>query len=348
MTNAWHLLFGCNLLALITGCAAGRSLVSPPLINRTTLKREAMEALKAAIDYTPNAVVRVEAVEALESSGLAEADPWIRSALTDEHPAVRFAACVAAGMARDPSAQTVLNNRKDDDNPSVRVAALFALHRLGDTTRTGDMPHYLLELDDPAGRRNAAFVIGLLGEPGAIKILARAMKDSDEGVRQHALEAMARLGNRDARRELAFMANSGLGPEEVFALNALGQTGDPIYQDTFRYKLDTAVHLETRLAAARGLGLLGFDDGFQVALTALKIKRPARDDPNDPPEAQVLRARQLAAAALGAIGRSGALPSLRKTLHRQSDPRVQVSAARAILEILRADRARALPFASKD
>ncbi len=349
MTRRWHLLFGCGSLALITACAAGPPTASTPLLrNRITLEGEAMDALKAAIDYKPNAVVRVEAVEALESGGLEEALPWIRSALIDEHPAVRFAACIAAGMARDHPAQTLLGKRIDDDDPSVRASALFALHRLGDTTGTGHMPPFLLTHDDPAVRRNAAFVIGLLGEVGAVRILAKAMRDSDDGVRQHALEAMARLGNRDAKRELTFMANSGLGSEEVFALNALGQTGDPRYEDTFRYKLETAVHLETRLAAARGLGLLGFDEGFEVALSALTFERPTSNDPNDPPREQVLRIRQLAAAALGAIGRSEALPSLREMLHHKSDPRVQVSAARAILEILRANRARDLPFGPAD
>jgi hypothetical protein len=121
-----------------------------------------------------------------------------------------------------------------------------------------------------------------------------------------------------------------------------------VYVDTFRYKLATATHLETRLAAARGLGLLGFDDGFDMALRALRTERPPNEDPNDPPSGQILRIRQLAAAALGAIGRTDALFALKKQMDDPSDPRLQVSAAGAILQILKADRARALPFATEN
>lgn len=140
------------------------------------------------------------------------------------------------------------------------------------------------------------------------------------------------------------MASAGIGSQETFALNALAATGDPKYVDTFRYKLASAGHLETELAAARGLGRLGYDDGFQLALRALRSRRRRIQDAEDPVADQVLRARQLAAAALGAIGRTEALPALAGVLRRCKDARVQVSAARAILGILRLNRVRRLPF----
>jgi HEAT repeat protein len=102
--------------------------------------------------------------------------------------------------------------------------------------------------------------------------------------------------------------------------------------------------LETRLAAARGLGELGSDEGFDLALRALVVNRPLRADPNDPEADQILRVKQMAAAALGAIGRVDALRALARLMDTDPDPRVQVSAAKAILEILAADRACALPF----
>ena len=116
--------------------------------------------------------------------------------------------------------------------------------------------------DDPAVRRNTALVLGLMDEPGAVKLLARAMKDRDTGVQHHALEAMARLGNPEAKQELAFMTAAGVGSEETFAVRALSNTGDRKYLDTLRYKLESAAHLETRLEAARGLGKFGVDYGF--------------------------------------------------------------------------------------
>lgn len=330
---------------LLAGCVQPTS--KPETNNRVELRRRAMDGLKAAVGYRHNPVVRVEAVEALNGRASDEGTPWVRSALLDDHPAVRFAACVAVGEARDVGAEAGVAKCLKDPNASVRVAALFARHRLGHTERSGDLAGYLLHDSDPMVRRNAALVLGLLGEQGAVKVLAKGMKDADPGVRDHSLEAMARLENRDARQELTFMTGAGVGSDEVFAINALAATGDPVYLETFRYKLATAPHLETRLAAARGLGLLLSDEGFETAMRALRGDQPTRNDPQDPVKGQMLRTRQLAAAALGTIGREDALPALAKLLDDSRDPRVQVSAARAILDIVDADRKKASPYAAE-
>ncbi len=327
---------------LVGGCAGPR--VGGGRLNRAQLKQKALDCLKAAISYEHNPAVRVGAVEAFEVSGLDEAGPWIRVALLDESAAVRFAGATAVGRLRDASAEEAVRGLVSDEDASVRVASLFAMHRLGDSSQTGKMPNYLLSHEDVCVRRNAAMLFGLLDEAGAIKMLARAMRDSDLGVRQLALEGMARLGNAEAKQELAFMTNTGIGAEEVFAVNALAATDDPVYRDTFLYKLDTAAHLETKLAAAKGLGMHGSDNGCQLALRALRTSRATVNDPNDPKMNQVLRARVLAAAALGAIGREDTLGALDDMLDDTDDPRLQVAAARAILEILAANRDTALPF----
>jgi HEAT repeat protein len=289
----------------------------------------------------------VESVEALESAAREEALPWVRAALHDEHPAVRFAACLAAGNARDNLAEGAIRRCASDENASVRVAALYALHRLGKTDQSGKLATYLLKDKDPSARRNAALVLGMLGESGAVPILARAVKDDQEpGVRQHALEALALLGNNEAKQELVFRTNSGVGSEEVMALNALIVTRDPKFADTYKYKLATAAHVETRLAAARGLGLLGDDTGGRYALDALKLDHPPVTDANDSAEGQLLRVRQLACAALGAVRRPDSLPALAREMESNPDPRVQIAAARAILDVLRARGSRSFATAA--
>ena len=211
----------------------------------------------------------------------------------------------------------------------------------------GELAGYLLSHKDPMVRRNAALALGRLEEPGVVKTLARAMRDTDPGVRDQALEAMAILGNREARQQLRLVANSGIGQEEVFALNALIATHDPTGGDLMRYKLQTGMHLETQLVAARGLGLLGDGAGLRVALRNVRFNRPRTSEPDDPPEAQVLRTRQLAAAALGAIGDPEALPALERMMTDSDDPRLQVAAAKAILEIIIAQAGQRLPFAQR-
>jgi len=293
----------------------------------------ALAVLRDSIQFKENAAVRAAAVEAMEADSSEATRPWIRSALLDDHPGVRFAACMAVGTLRDTAAEQVVRQRLHDADPSVRVGAIFALHRLGDDLHTGKLPTYLFDEKEVSARRNAALVIGRMNNPSGIRVLARAMKDRDTGVRLQALEGMARLGNSEARQELAFMANAGVGSDEVLALNALADLRDPVCADTFRFKLTTGTHIEVKLAAARGLALLGSDEGWSEAVAGLQ-GGPARraDDPRDPPNEQQLRIRQLAAAALGAMSRRSPMPELEKALRMERDPRVTVAIAKAMIE----------------
>ena len=333
------------LAICLTGCVTpARGPVAPG--EREAAKARALDCLRRGIQYPHNPAVRLQAVEAYEQLPGEEGLPWVRSALLDEHPGVRFAACMVLGTRRDRVAHSALRQRLEDDDPNVRVGALFALHRLGDEGQTGKLAWYLLSHQEPTVRRNAALVLGRLEEPGVVKTLARAMRDTDPGVRDHALEAMAILGNHEARQQLRLMANSGIGQEEVFALNALIATRDPTCGDLMRYKLQTGVHLETRLVAVRGLGVLGKAEGLQEALRAIRFNRPRTSEPDDPPEAQVLRTRQLAAAALGALGDPTALSALERMMNDSDDPRLQVAAAKAILEIISIQMGQRMPFAT--
>ncbi len=355
------------LLLVCQGCATPpfkHSTSKPSTFQPLTYKRRAMEVLKRGLQYEDNPVVRVQAAEALQGCGLTidgcaivnrqssivNPLPWLRAAMGDEHPAVRFACCAAVGVLKDAVAGQAIAACLDDPDPSVRLAAVFARHRLGHSERTGELADALLYHEDALVRRNAALLLGLLGEQGGVKILAKAMKDADEGVRHHALEAMAILGVEEAARQLCFLANSGVGSQEVFALNALARAGEahkreqgsslpypgrsPDFTDTYRLKLADAAHVETRLAAARALGVSGHRDGYRLALGSLRSPRVRRSEPQDSPEGQRLRIRMLAASALGAIGDPGALTALADVIEENADPRLQISAAKAIIEII--------------
>ncbi len=327
-----------TLAAMALACLAGGCATPAPTGGGLSLietRQQTIECLHRAIEYKPNPVIRAAAIEGFQVSGCADGLPWIRSALLDEHAGARFAACVALGMVRDETARSALGERVEDQDHSVRVAAMFALHRLGDTTHTGRMSGYLLKHEDDRVRRNTAFVLGRFEEEGVIKLLARAMKDKDIGTQNMALEGMARLGNPQARQQLVFTANSGVGSEEVFAIGALSVLKDPRHEEMFRSKTldDEAPHLETRLAAARALAIAGHDDGYALALRSLRFNRPSVHDEEDTPEGQILRVRQLAAAALGAMGKVSALPELVRMMESNGDARLQVSAATAVLQI---------------
>ncbi|MCH8055914.1 MAG: hypothetical protein IH857_07165, partial [Deltaproteobacteria bacterium] len=58
----------------------------------------------------------------------------------------------------------------------------------------------------------------------------------------------------EAIQQMIFVSQSGNGPEEVLALNALAQRRDTRFKKLMQRKLAESPYRETRLAAAKGLG----------------------------------------------------------------------------------------------
>ncbi len=330
------------LPVLCLGCTTNRKPSMDPAVTNTQLKMSAIKYLKAGLAYPHNPVVRAEAVEALRDVTDPEARSWLRSALLDDHPAVRFAACLAVGELRDRESLPTLRSLKNDQDANVRVGAIFALHRLGIADQTGSLPTYLFYDDDPTVRRNTAMVFGLLGEASAIKVLARSMRDRDLGVRNYALEAMAKLGNPEAIRDLVFMTNSGVGADEVFALNALAATEDRNHADTFRYKFSSDGHTETKLAAAFGLAILGAEDGVSFAMQSLRHPGKGVESKRDSRSGRELRVRLLALRVLRALGENAAIQEIKRLMENSSDPRLQVAAASAVFAMAEANKRKVL------
>jgi HEAT repeat protein len=301
------------------------------------LRERAIEAVKWAVRYKPLAGVRVLGIEIMQRHFGERGLPWIRNALLDENDGVKFAALLALGAQRDRDSVATIRAFVNDENGNLRAAAIFALHQMGDTRHSARLPELLLDAPEADVRRSAALVLGLLGEKDAVKLLARLMKDESMLVRQQALESMALLGNREAIQQLTFEASSGTGENRVPAIAALTELADPSLENTFRYKLASGEYIETRLAAARGLGVLNSKAGLEIALRGLDFDSPLQTSVRDPAREQIRRVRQLAALALGAIGDRRALPALAQRMNDQSDPRVQIVAADAILQILGMD-----------
>ncbi|UCG32574.1 MAG: HEAT repeat domain-containing protein [Phycisphaerales bacterium] len=318
------------LLVVLTGCQQ----VSLERVHEIELREEALRGLKAGARYEANAVVRAQAIEALGKVAPGQGTPFFLEALRDPSPVVRFAACMALGSARCKDAAELLRLRLEDEEGSVQAAAVYALHRLGDQGHTSILADKLLRDPDVRVRRNAALILGELGEAGSIRLLKHAARDRDEGVMLQATEAMALLGDPKARQQLAVQAHDGAGHRQALALIAMGRIRDPRFLPAIEYRLKEGPYPETRLAAARALGQYGREDGLKLALKELDFVPSGKGLPEDPPENQIMRIRSMAALALGAIGDPAALPALKRRLEAQDDPRVQLAAARAILEIL--------------
>jgi len=302
--------------------------------NEPALRNHAMAYLKQAIAYPQNATVRCQAIEALAEESPRGVEGWFIEALGDESPAVRFAACVALGRIRCQSAKPMIQQRLGDENHSVRAAAIFALHRMGDFSHSGELAEMLLYHKDKQVRGNVAMLFGLLGETKAIKLLKRAQKDSDYMVAWQALESQMLLGDAQAFGRVATQIGSGREDISVLAMLAVGRSREQKSCETLRYKLGRQEdHLESRLAAARALGMLGHDDGFELARRSLRFNSPNPDPRAGTPEDQIMRVRTMAALALGAMRARRVLPDLEEMMTKSDDPRIQVAAARAIIRI---------------
>ena len=318
----------CLALVLTAGCMPRR--LSPT--TEMAARDEAVDVLKLGVGYEANPAIRAQAIEALHDELSWEGIDWIRQGLDDVHPGVCFAACVALGELRDSTSRAALSACLEDSDPSVRVGAMFALHRLGDTRHAKQLADWLLHHKNPEVRRNVALVLGRLEEPDAVKLLGQVLKDADESVGLQALESMALLGDRFAQQQLAFYCNSGTY-KEAFALTAMGRVRNPVYVEALRDALKRRGYAESKLAAARSLGWLGCDDGLRIALKYLRFNSPNKGDVKDPPENQIMRKRSMAALALGAIGDRRALRPLYDALFDNDDPRIQIAVAKAILEV---------------
>jgi HEAT repeat protein len=203
-----------------------------------------------------------------------------------------------------------------DKDPQVQVGVRFALHRLGDTRLSHDLERFAAN-PDPHLRGCVAMVLGLLKDPSATKMLMTLLSDPTPSVRLQAAEALWRLGNERGLIDLVAFSISSYPDDQIIALQALAETGDQRVIQHIRGQLSND-YLEVSLAASRGLGLLGSDEGWNIVVPAAKSLDP--------------RQRAMAALAMGSIGRTDLQPYLADLLKDPEAP-VRISAATGILQL---------------
>ena len=280
-----------------------------------SLVEAARQELTAAA-ASDDPVLRENALEAVRHLKDPVAAAIIPRGLNDPVRVVRFRAALAAGEHRVAEARPLLEGMIDTDDNHLRVAVIYALHRIGVTDYSHDLEKTAVH-PEPGVRGDTAFVLGLLGEPSALKILKVLAKDSDPVVRQRAWEGMWRLGDQTYVDELVGLTMSRYADDQMHGLLALAAPRNERVREAVRSGL-TSDHLETCLVAARAMGQLGSDEGYGVALKGAKSGEG--------------RHRFLGALAFGAIGRTDA-QSILRTLLKDTDKRVRVAAAAGVLEI---------------
>lgn len=310
-------------LTILSGCVDANVRLSP--IEKADLERRASDLLNRA-SQTDLDDVCCNAIEALvELTGKHSVSAY-RSALRSKAPMVRFAGLVALGDVRDRDSLNEIMAAQRDQHPLVRLAAAYAAYRCGEASQGRALLSALTDSPDEHVRGEAAHLIGKLGDAKAAGALRVAMRDKVNLVAVQACAALADLGESEGVDRLIEYSYGELN-SRMLALQGLAHKPDERARDTLLYILNNREeYTEARLVAARGLGGLGSDAGYEFSLQSLSHTDSQANDQ--------ARVRILAATALGAIGDERALPNLRETAGSESDERVQVAASYAILKIL--------------
>jgi len=298
--------------------------------RRAVLDRAVRELIE--LSQGPNPALRSNAIEAMQQ--LPErALPTTQRGLEDPNPAVRFAAVVSAGQLEFKSLVPAIRPLVRDPNRSVRAAAIYALHRLGEEIDLTPLAG-MLRSQDPGLRSNVALLMGLMGDASAIPMLkqaAAAPMPKVSGaraaiVRCQIAEAVVRLGDNSELNTLRASAYSTYGEVRVISINAMGAVGDermiPALKAFLREADDpregrAREPVEVRLAAAAALARMDEHAGLS---TALRFSRDANP---------VVRAQ--AAWGLGWFeGEDRAFARLRALLDDEA-PMVRVAAAASVV-----------------
>lgn len=323
-------------LVLVGGCNTPGSTVTLTPQERLQLESRALDLLVRAARSGEDDVA-CNAIEALVRVAPREGLPIFRDAVRSPSPLVRYAGLAALGELRDRASLALMTAGVDDISRHVQLAAAFAACRCGKDGYARVLVRTLTDTPEESIRADAAGLLGRLGEPRAVKALRAALQfpanKNSKPVTLAIHGALAALGQQDSLRELITYSQGDTATRSV-ALLLLADLGKPEARDALRYRLLGAgeEYVEARLIAARGLGKLGYRDGFDLALQMLTFTDPNPSPTLDNPD-RTYPVRSMAVHALAEISDPRALPPLQQLAAAQDDPPLQVAACYAIYKI---------------
>lgn len=336
-----------GLVLLIMSATAGGCWWYPTNIRMSRSKAwsAARETLQvSAQDEDP--ATRWMAIEALAHTVGTKAGPIYIRALSDAEPAVRAAAAMAIGDLSYAPAKTALKamaeergGRLWETDRRTYCSVIYGLYKLGDNTHTENLGKLLWDKESQV-RANAALVMGKMGEPSGTEPLKMLWNgEQDAMVRIQVVESLALLGNGRAKTLLEAYAKTRFVDEQISAIRAMARVKCPRGVLVIGERLAAKHPPRVRVVAAGALGRLGKFDYGAYSLCIDSVRNPlavlksafGTDRENTEDHAKSLQ--QLAAVALGWIGRDGAVDYLYPLLKDEVGP-VRVAAAMSILRLL--------------
>jgi HEAT repeat protein len=272
-----------------------------------------------------DARIRANAVEVVASTRQVRLMPAVHKLLADPVMPVRFAAILAVGDMHYGVAKNDVASLLNDANPNIKIAASYALSRLGEPDRYKDICTAVASTDQTV-RANAALLLGKSGQKDGIPFLYWTLRrdDSSDMVVLQTAEAIAMLGDRRIYPKLWTKLISTYADDRVIGIRAMGDLGTDEAKSAIVTMLDDPVP-EVRLAAAEQLGKLG-DPGGEAEVRAVFEKKLMADLDAQGQE----RVKTMAALAIGEIGTERSARYLPQLLQDPSKG-VRLAAAKAVL-----------------
>ncbi|MFX1562777.1 MAG: HEAT repeat domain-containing protein [Promethearchaeota archaeon] len=128
-----------------------------------------------------------------------------------------------------------------DVSPVVKMAAMEALGRLGDTSAIGLLIE-ALDSDEPRASEAASYALAKIGNP-AVPALIQSLKSPNSSIRKGAVVALGKIGDKRAIVPLIQALDDESGPVKHFAGIALGNfPGDARVVEALIQSLEHGLH----------------------------------------------------------------------------------------------------------
>jgi len=277
---------------------------------------------EALADADPQ--VRANAVEVVATTKQIRFMPQVQRMLQDEAIPVRFLAIMAVGDLEYTAARNEVAPLLNDPNPNIKMAAAYAMMKLGETEYYKVFRDQVTS-EDQTVRANAALLLGKSGRKDAVRFLYWVLRrpDSSDKVVFQALESIAMQRDERIFRTLWAKLISGYADDRLLGVRAMGALGTEQARNAIITMLDDGI-MEVRLAAAEQLGKLGEPIGEAKVAEVFEKNLLADMDA----ESQQ-RAKILTALAIGEIGSEPLSRRLPPLLRDPSKP-VRLAAAKAV------------------
>ena len=313
------------VLAVIYGCKESQG--RPRLLGKSSvedLRPQALSIIEQALG-DPDPQIRAKAVEVVAATGQKQFMPKVQNLLSDDYVPVRFLAALAVGDTEYYLAKAVAQRLFKVADENTKIAAAYALYRLGDKQYLEPI-RQAVHSSDQTIRANAVMLLGKAGDNSVLELLYWAKNDdgSEPKVRYQAAEAIAKLGDETIMPKLWTLLVSKFVENKIIGIRAMAALGTVDAKEALITKLDDDI-LEVRLTAAEQLAVLGDNSGEEVVLAVFEQQLTAGMDP-----AGEERVMVLTALAIGRIGTPKLTHYLPKLMQSDS-PVVRLAAAEAVL-----------------